>query len=206
MRRLGLRMLLVTPPTALWETTWPAHANKGPYCKHELYTVWVCVVAKKSCDISVMVHGEQQYTWIPTKGSLMSSDRRRGHLNHVQRPQSEFCKFVVDCFKHERAAAQHSYTIPLQAACSPQARVSAQHEHPGTVASKVFGARVSAAAAARDCKDAGNGVGGGEGDDEGAAVHDGSGCGSLGEEDELDDSEDDGREGLGREEETENGA
>ncbi len=193
MSRLGLRVMLVTPPAALWETTWPAHANKGPYCKHELYTVWVCVVAKKGCDIGVMVHGEQQYTWIPTKGALMSSDRRRGHLNHVQRPQSEFCKFVVECFQHKRAAAQHSYTTPLQTACSPHARVSTHQEHPG--------AQVSAAAAARDCKDAGGGDGGGEGDDEGAAGDDSSGCGSLGEKDELDDGEDDERE-----EETENDA
>jgi hypothetical protein len=94
---------------ALWETAWPAHPNKGAYSKHELFVVWVCQMAMKGSDISVMVHGERQYTWLPIASAPRTLDRRKGYLNCTQRPQSEFCKFVVDCFKHKRAAPEDSH-------------------------------------------------------------------------------------------------
>ncbi len=65
--------------------------------------VWVCDVAKIGSKISLLVHGDRQYTWIPTNYITDSTDNRRGCLNFRQRAQSEFCKFVVECLKHKRA-------------------------------------------------------------------------------------------------------
>jgi hypothetical protein len=59
--------------------------------------------------ISLLVHGDRQYTWIPTTHVADSSDSRKGFLNYRQRAQSEFCKFVVECFKHKRANCDLSH-------------------------------------------------------------------------------------------------
>ena len=63
-----------------------------------------------------MVHGDQQYSWIPAKRgcTVLESDRRKGCVSHLLRPQSEFCKFVVECFKHGHSKAQDSYTTPIK--------------------------------------------------------------------------------------------
>jgi hypothetical protein len=94
---------------ALWETAWPAHPNKGPYTQHELFVVWWCVVAKRDAKISLIVHGDRQYTWIPTKSMAVPRDDRNGCVSFGQRAQSEFCKFVVECLGH-RPAQNHSDT------------------------------------------------------------------------------------------------
>jgi hypothetical protein len=103
-----------TCAAALWETAWPAHPNKGACTQHELFVVWACEKSERSQKINVMVHGDRQYTWIPAKRVLESTDRRKGCVSHLHRPQSEFCKFVVECFKHGHSKAQDSYTTPIK--------------------------------------------------------------------------------------------
>jgi hypothetical protein len=95
---LGLVLLSCDCVAALWECAWPAHPNKGACCRHELFVVWVCQLAQSNSNISLLVHGERQFTWIPTKHALQSVDRRKGFVPHLKRAQSEFCKFVVECF------------------------------------------------------------------------------------------------------------
>ncbi len=94
---LVLALLSRDCAAALWECAWPAHPNKGACCTHELFVVWMCQLAQSTSNISVLVHGERQYTWIPTKYALQSLDRRNGFVPHLKRAQSEFCKFVVEC-------------------------------------------------------------------------------------------------------------
>ena len=109
-------MPLTCARAALWETAWPAHPNKGACTTHELFVVWACERSERSHKINVMVHGDQQYSWIPAKRgcTMLESDRRKGCVSHLLRPQSEFCKFVVECFKHGHSKAQDSYTTPIK--------------------------------------------------------------------------------------------
>ncbi len=140
---------------ALWETAWPAHPNRGACTKHELFVVWACPMGMRGSDVSLMVHGERQYTWIPTARMLKTLDRRNGCLICTQRPQSEFCKFVVDCFKHKRAAPEDSRKSPALTSSPAVPKPSAAAD--------------AAALAAHGCKDT-DGSGGGGGDGAAAAV------------------------------------
>ncbi len=71
--------------------------------------VWCCAVAKRDAKISLIVHGDRKYTWIPTKTMADPRDHRNGCVSFRQRAQSEFCKFVVECLRH-RPAQNHSDT------------------------------------------------------------------------------------------------
>jgi hypothetical protein len=114
----------------LWETAWPAHPNKGAFTQHELFVVWACDIAMQDRNISILVHGERQFTWIPTRLAIeKSSERRKGFIDHDKRAQSEFCKFVVECFRHERAQAGDSGWVKVL----PRPITAAAHDLPGTV-------------------------------------------------------------------------
>jgi hypothetical protein len=167
---------------ALWETAWPAHPNKGACTKHELFVVYVCERSERSQKISVMVHGEHTFTWIPAKRAheKMLPDRRKGWVSHESRPQSEFCKFVLECFKHGHSKAQDSYTTPIKNSYLLEARAA--------VSQQWSARKAAAAAAAASCRsESGGSDGGGEYDSsEGVGESEGGGV-----EDEADDNDDD---------------
>ena len=76
---------------ALWETAWPAHPNKGACTQHELFVVWACEKSERSQKINVMVHGDRQYTWIPAKRVLESTDTLQRAVLLPERCRSLLC-------------------------------------------------------------------------------------------------------------------
>ncbi len=141
---------------ALWETAWPAHPNKGAYTQHELFVVWVCEVAHVASKISLLVHGDRQYTWIPTRYVADPTDNRKGCLKYRQRAQSEFCKFIVECIKHKR-----TYDIPSHEAAAGKTKAASASE--AQVRAEVGGLKCSFGNDTDDCDVAAAAAGSDEG-------------------------------------------